>query len=500
MQKYNGQLIRQFASPVSGNAASGVTVTVRRKSDNALATLYADNNIAGATLSNPITTTSTGHFAFYAPDDVYTLTFSDSTPVQVIQLQDVAELQAQFDAAVLNAGYIPSGTFSAGATLTQANQVLSDGSSYWRWDGGFPKTVTAGSAPTPTGVGGWIVLSDFALRGDLNSATSTVPVGPFQAKQLGNIKGNDATAHFSIGAIPRCNASGVFELIDDSAHNPMNVASVTQPDQYTIRINYGRTASKINSFIAAPDAELAPYGVVCGGDVGTSFANIQAYAPLDFIADNNSPNPSIVLNDLWSPSISTASIVVSRLSASTLRVTHPPTAQSANPVVTPVNSSRPSEYVVSFGSTQVDVVCVGNAKGYISYSGSAWSQAFGDNVTAPTLTWTGSNTLKVDHGIAYGGSVVPNLTPQGGTYNPVVVNYGSTFFEVAFYDYAGTKATSQNSNMTFWYTLDSLKVPCNWPAGNIVSVQRGMVHVPSYNFKGVTGNNLWVSGDFEYTP
>jgi len=184
MQKYNGQLIRQFASSITGNAASGVTVTVRRQSDAGLATLYVEDNIAGATLSNPITTTSTGHFAFYAPDDVYTLTFSDSTPVQVIQLQDVAELQAQFDAAVLNAGYIPSGTFTAGATLTQANQVLSDGSSYWRWDGSFPKVVTAGSEPTPTGVGNWIVLSDFALRGDLADPASTVLIADVEAKQV----------------------------------------------------------------------------------------------------------------------------------------------------------------------------------------------------------------------------------------------------------------------------------------------------------------------------
>jgi len=166
MQRYNGQLIKQFASSITGNAASGVTVTVRRQSDDGLATLYVENNIAGATLSNPITTTSTGHFAFYAPDDVYTLTFSDSTPVQVIQLQDVAELQAQFDAAVLNAGYIPSGTFAAGATLTQANQALSDGSSYWRWDGSFPKVVTAGSAPTPVGVGQWFIVGGSAALSD----------------------------------------------------------------------------------------------------------------------------------------------------------------------------------------------------------------------------------------------------------------------------------------------------------------------------------------------
>lgn len=196
MQKYNGQLIRQFASSVSGNAASGVTVTVRRKSDNALATLYVDNNTAGATLSNPITTTDKGFFAFYAADGVYTLTFSDNTPQQVIQLQDVAALQDQFDSAVLNAGYIPSGTFAAGATLTQANQVLSDGSSYWRWDGSFPKTVTAGSVPVPTGVGGWIVLSDFALRGDLEAGTALINGVP--ASQLSVVSVVTPAASYSV--------------------------------------------------------------------------------------------------------------------------------------------------------------------------------------------------------------------------------------------------------------------------------------------------------------
>ena len=92
--------------------------------------------------------------------------------------------------------------------------------------------------------------------------------------------------------------------------------------------------------------------------------------------------------------------------------------------------------------------------------------------------------------------MVPKVIPQGATYTPRVVNYGSTFFEVAFYDNAGVKATTQNSNMQFWYELN-LKVPCNWPAGNIVSVQRGLCKVPSYNFKGVVGNNLWVYGIFE---
>lgn len=498
MQRYNGQLLNQFQNTVTGISAAGAQVTVRLNPSGALATLYATNSTSGATLTNPLIADSKGYYGFYAPDGVYTLEVNLSgVPPLEIQLQDVASLQNQFDNALQNSGYIPIGTFSAGCTVSQANGVVSDGTSYWKWDGSLPKTVTAGSSPTPTGAGAWILVSDGAFRSSLANSNSTDLVGGKEARTLGNIVGNDGKRHFSLGCIPRCNSSGTFEFVSDSVHNPLNASSVTQPDQYTIRINYAKTATKINTFIAAPDAELAPYGVVCGGDVGTSFANIQAYAPLNFIADNNSPTPSITLNDLWSPSLAVSSIVATRLNASTLRVTHPVSAQLEPPVVSTVNSSSLFDYIVSYGSTQVDITCIGNAGGYVSYSGSAWSQAFSPNMTAPTLTWTASNTLKIDHGTAYGSAVVPKLTPHGGTYIPVVVNYGSTFIEVAFYDYAGVKATSQNSNMTFWYEL-SLKVPCNWPAGAIVSVQRGMVHVPSYNFKGVAGNNLWVYGDFEY--
>ena len=333
--------------------------------------------------------------------------------------------------------------------------------------------------------------------GSLADVNSSVIIAGVPASQIGNIRGNDLKKHFSIGAIPRCNSSGVFELINDAVHNPMNVTSVTQPDQYTIRINYAKTATKINTFIAAPDAELAPFGVVCGGDVGTSFANIQAYAPLNFIADNNSPNPSIVLNNLWQPSIGVASMVVTRVNSATLRVTHPPTFNNEAPAVTTINANNLFDFVASYGPTQIDVTCVGDAAGFLSYNGSAWVQSNSPNASAPTLTWTASSTLRVDHNQSYNSIVVPQVTGQGGALIPQVTNIGATFFEVSFYDYAGVKVTTQATTMQLWYRLN-LKVPCAWPAGNIVSVQRGMVHVPSYNFKGVTGNNLWVYGDFEY--
>ncbi len=177
MQRYNGQLINQFANVINGNAAAGALVTVKLKSTGATVTLYAEDNLSGATLANPLTADAKGYYGFYAPDGVYTLDVSISgTPQLEIQLQDVAALQAQFDSALSNAGYIPVGTFAAGCTVSQSNGVVSDGSSFWRWDGALPKVVTAGSEPTPTGVGGWVLISDFALRSELAAANSTVPI------------------------------------------------------------------------------------------------------------------------------------------------------------------------------------------------------------------------------------------------------------------------------------------------------------------------------------
>lgn len=92
MQRYNGQLINQFANVINGNAAAGALVTVKLKETGATVTLYAEDNLSGATLANPLTADAKGYYGFYAPDGVYTLDVSISgTPQLEIQLLD-AEL------------------------------------------------------------------------------------------------------------------------------------------------------------------------------------------------------------------------------------------------------------------------------------------------------------------------------------------------------------------------------------------------------------------------
>ncbi len=95
------------------------------------------------------------------------------TPIPVIN-QQLNDLVDTAENAINSLGYDDKGTFASGATLTAGNQTLSDGTNYWRWSGAFPKVVGAGSSPTPTGVGAWLLVGDSQLRNDLAAGTALI--------------------------------------------------------------------------------------------------------------------------------------------------------------------------------------------------------------------------------------------------------------------------------------------------------------------------------------
>lgn len=84
--------------------------------------------------------------------------------------------------AIAQYGWIPIGTFQAGATLTLSNQILKDEADgeYYRWDGVFPKSVPSGSTPASAGgvgVGAWISVGDSSLRAMLASPSGAGMIG-----------------------------------------------------------------------------------------------------------------------------------------------------------------------------------------------------------------------------------------------------------------------------------------------------------------------------------
>jgi len=84
--------------------------------------------------------------------------------------------------AIAQYGWIPVGTFQAGATLTLPNQILKDNTDgeYYRWDGALPKTVPSGSTPQVSGgvgLNAWIGVGDSSLRAMIASNLGASNVG-----------------------------------------------------------------------------------------------------------------------------------------------------------------------------------------------------------------------------------------------------------------------------------------------------------------------------------
>lgn len=97
MQRFNGSLFRQFASSVTGNAATGVQVYVYDSGTTNLAQLYQNDDVSGPTVANPLTVNDIGFYAFYAQDGKYTLHFSSANfPDLEMSLLDIGGITNGF--------------------------------------------------------------------------------------------------------------------------------------------------------------------------------------------------------------------------------------------------------------------------------------------------------------------------------------------------------------------------------------------------------------------
>jgi hypothetical protein len=79
----------------------------------------------------------------------------------------------------------------------------------------------------------------------------------------------------SLGGALRNSGAG-WGLINDSAHRPFGIASVTTMSD-RIRVTYSATALKVGSFIIGCDERMAELGLRAGASVGTTYADIFIY-------------------------------------------------------------------------------------------------------------------------------------------------------------------------------------------------------------------------------
>jgi hypothetical protein len=138
----------------------------------------------------------------------------------------IAGFQYTAEEAIRNYGYITMDSFEDGATLTLPNQVLRYEATgeYYRWDGGFPKTVSSGSTPENAGgigLGAWVSVGDASLKALLLSTagadnvvtdggetvqSSLDKVTPeefasFSYAISGTVKANEVTVSYKYGSV-----------------------------------------------------------------------------------------------------------------------------------------------------------------------------------------------------------------------------------------------------------------------------------------------------------
>lgn len=333
---------------------------------------------------------------------------------------------------------------------------------------------------------------DGKLRQDLAAVDSIVPIGGQQAgiiaslvQQLnartkaGMVYGDNTSYRYRvISAVIRNTGSGWF-IINDAAHEPTGLQSVSVEPDGTIRLNHNVGATQVGSLVAVPDETFGKMGLVIGGSIGTSISFLQISAPLNFTVNTGT-------GVITAPSVFGSDITTS-VSSGVCTINHPATTTGTAPTAVSVGSATKTDFNVSFGTTQIVIDGVGDIDGYIRWDGSAW-QYTGNLRTPPTFAFAGGE-LTVTHPACdqFNLSLV-------GREDGLRVGAGAidgTSFKVRFYDSTGAQVTTVSTLMKFYVTRRARALK-NALSGS-VSIQAGYAPVDANNVVSTTGN-IWIYG------
>lgn len=418
-----------------------------------------------------------------------------------LQEQDVTDTLAAAEQAIANSGFVPKGDFTTGGTVEAKNEVFSDGADYWRYDGALPFTVTAGSSPTPTGVGAWLNVTDGTLRSQLADVDSTVSIAGTSAADLLNAVSSSPQATWNsqpkdfISCIPRVLAGGAVSFVDDAEHDTLGFSSVQQVGDFVMRVNYEKSYAKVNALTITIDDELSKYGVFTGGSVGIAFSDFTAYTQL---------RGEIDTTDLsWnSTGITPDSSVTVSYENDILALTHDNAAFNKDAVV--VSQVYALSFMTDFGVSQsnnsINIIPYTELEGSVIYDGAdfvfdpAKVNKISSTQTGITMAWDATvNALKVNHPLA--GDSVVHVTAELGGYTQYNVEVNSlSSFRVYFFDSSGNQITAPNTNMKLMISRPSCQVRGKIPTGAKFNVRAGIIPIRSANLGAAPGNNFWVQG------
>lgn len=201
----------------------------------------------------------------------------------------IAGFQCTAEEAIRNYGYITMDSFEDGATLTLPNQVLRYEATgeYYRWDGEFPKTVTAGSTPETSGgigLGAWVSVGDASLRTNLISTDGFSLVGtPYGGTLRDTIKYGTPEMYLSVSSDVTAaiqNTIDNHDAIDMSGRDWTIERPINLHDGNSLDLRSANITSNVgveNHIFVAEDAIQNGINVVAGGGVISGTAKSVFY-------------------------------------------------------------------------------------------------------------------------------------------------------------------------------------------------------------------------------
>lgn len=110
---------------------------------------------------------------------------------------------------------------------------------------------------------------------ETNASGADSPTVPYlKPEDIGEVGKN---LRFIAGAIRKASAEGSWEILNDSGHTPVNLATITNTSGGDLEVTYGFTAKQIISFVVGCDETFANR-YVAGASVGLDKATITIYS------------------------------------------------------------------------------------------------------------------------------------------------------------------------------------------------------------------------------
>lgn len=212
----------------------------------------------------------------------------------------------------------------------------------------------------------------------------------------GVLRGNPDVKYTIAGCALRRDTSLApdWMAVSDSAHIPINLVSVAA-SSVDINVTYqSETEQKIGTFMVVPDERFAADGVAAGGSVAADNANVSLGAPCSFYVDLDASNAIVFDTKFFDAS----RFGVSVAGSGAITVTHPQRRLMQLPLVQHTSGGSLFEaltvhYVNTSSPGITSLFLVGQAKGLISYNGSAWTLSSSPDWSISDLTVSYNATL-----------------------------------------------------------------------------------------------------------